>query len=705
MATLCEAARPILAALLLAAGLCGCTLVPHPISDADRVAEIERDRQEMFGDQEPLRHPLTLHEAFARALKYNLDGRVKLWEEALTRNDLDLSRYDLLPKAYVNAAYTSRTNVDASSSRSVLTGQQSLEPSTSQDINQRTADLLVSWNVLDFGVSYLGARQQTDRVLIGGEERRKVIQTLYQDIRRAFWRAASAQRLSRQITAAIGAAEGALPSARKVETEGLRSPVDSLRYQKALLELIRQLEGIQQQLAISKTELAQLINLPPGTSYALAVPDDRSLRIQSLPMPMRQMEETALLLNPDIRELSYQKRISVDETHRALLKLLPGVNFVYDPNVDSNSFLVNHVWATGAARLGGYVSNLLQAPVVYARSVNAEHLADLKREAMSMAVLAKLHIAYQEYLASSKEYRRARERADVDQRLYAQISNRTVTDVGGDLERISAQVSAVTAQLTRYQAYAETQAALGRIYDTLGVDPAPEDIDMLDITGLTRALRGTIAEREDGTTAPASASAAPSVTSRVGDASYPPALTSAPPAPDLVPLRGQPQPVRASAAAQEGDGMYPPALAPAPPTPAPTPDPASVTSKPQPVRTSAAAQGGDGMYPPALTPAPVRSKPQPVRTSAAAQGGDGMYPPALTPAPPTAGPTLDPAPVRSKPKPVRTSAAVQGGDGLYPPALTSGPPAPDPAPLRRKPQPVRTSAAVAVAQDQSGPAR
>ena len=80
---------------LLALG--GCTLVPHPLTDADRLAEADGDRAEMFGNQEPLTHPLTLHEAFARALRYNLDGRVKLIEEALAQDDLDLSRYDLLP--------------------------------------------------------------------------------------------------------------------------------------------------------------------------------------------------------------------------------------------------------------------------------------------------------------------------------------------------------------------------------------------------------------------------------------------------------------------------------------------------------------------------------------------------------------------------------------------------------------------------------
>jgi outer membrane protein, multidrug efflux system len=513
----------------------GCTLAPHPLTDAERLAEADGDRAEMYGKQEALRHPLTLHEAFARALKYNLDGRVKLVEEALAVDDLDLSRYDLLPKAYINVAGTSRNNVNAASAQSIQSGSQSLVPSTSSDQNDFAADLLVSWNILDFGVSYFAARQQSDRVLIGHEERRKVIQTLLQDVRRAFWRAASAQRLSRQITESIRAAEGALPNARKVETEGLKSPVDSLRYQKALLDLIRTLEGAQALLAVSKIELAQLINMPPDQPYTLAVPND--LRLDSVHVPLGRMEETALLLNPDIRELSYQKRISVDDTHKALLKLLPGITFSYDPNYDSNSFLVNHYWATSAVRLGGYLSNLLTFPVTYRRAENAEHLADLKREAMSMAVLAKVHIAYQQYMDASRAFQRAQQVSDVDQRLYDQISNRNATDVGGELEQISAKVSAEISQLQRYQAYAETQAALGRLYAAMGIDPLPEDVDTLNFQGLNRALIHAMSLTNRQTSSATVEPAAPEVASREADQ---PAAAAATPAAETTKLASGP---------------------------------------------------------------------------------------------------------------------------------------------------------------------
>jgi outer membrane protein TolC len=150
------------AALVLA----GCTLTPKPLTNEERAVEAVSDLNEVYSEQEPLHGALTLNQAFARALKYNLDKRAKLYEEAIAQDDLNLSAIDMLPKAAVNGSYTTRNNVDASSSVSVISGATTVPPSTSSDINRHAADLNVSWNVLDFGVSYFTARQQADRTFI-----------------------------------------------------------------------------------------------------------------------------------------------------------------------------------------------------------------------------------------------------------------------------------------------------------------------------------------------------------------------------------------------------------------------------------------------------------------------------------------------------------------------------------------------------------
>jgi outer membrane protein TolC len=487
----------LLCLVLAVLGTAGCAVTPQPLSDTERIDEAQADRLAMFADQEPLRHPLTLHEAFDRAIKYNLDARVKAMEAAVALQDLDLANFDMLPKIAVNAAATTRSNPDASSSTSVLTNRQTLEPSTSTDRTRGFADLTLSWNVLDFGVSYFNARQAADRTLIAEERRRKVLQGLLQDVRRAYWRAAAADRLGMRVRESIRAAEAALPTARKVETEGLKSPIDSLRYQKALLDLLRQLEGVQQVLETSKIELASLINLPPGQRYRIALAGPRAVRLPGLPMSVARMEDTALLLNPDIRESSYNRRITRAESHKALLRLFPGFNLTAGPHWDSNSFLFHNQWVAGAAYLNGYLNSLLLAPTTIRRAGNNEILADVQRQAISMAVLTKLHIAAQQYMAATKEYRRSAELSDVDQRLYQQVANRVASDAQGELERVSAQVSALYSDLRKFQSFAEAQAAIGRLYAALGVDEIPGQTQVLTVLGLNEAIDVAMRERAE----------------------------------------------------------------------------------------------------------------------------------------------------------------------------------------------------------------
>ena len=501
--------RRLLGAAMVSACVGGCAFVPHPLTDAERSAEASRDLAEVFSGQEPLTHALTLEEAFARAMAYNLDERVKGMERQVAARDFEISKFDLLPKVIATAGASTRNNVLASSSVSVITHTQTLEPSTSTDSDLRFADLTTSWNILDFWVSYFNSKQQADRVLVAEEQRRRVLQALFQDVRRAFWRAASAQRLSNDVRETIREAENALESSRKGEP--LRAPIDALRYQKSLLDELRDLEFVQRQLAVSKTELAALINLPLGTAYSVAAP--RNLRIETPRMPVRQMEEVALVRNPDVREASYQVRITADETRKMLARNLPGINFNYGPNFDSNSFLVNNTWAGGAVRLSANLISILSIPEQMKRGQLAEDTAITRRQALSMATLAKLHIAYQQYLAAAKEYRWADQLASVDRRLYQQIANRTETDAQSELERVQARVSAVESDLKRYRSFAEAQAALGRLYDAVGIDPVPDELASLDIATLSAAIRRSASDwdnnRLDLVSKPASAAGTP----------------------------------------------------------------------------------------------------------------------------------------------------------------------------------------------------
>jgi hypothetical protein len=187
----------------------------------------------------------------------------------------------------------------------------------------------------------------------------------------------------------------------------------------------------------------------------------------------------------------------VEETHKMLARNLPGINFSYGPNYDSNSFLVNNSWNAGAVRLSANLISILSIPEQLRRGQIAEDTAITRRQALSMATLAKVHIAYQQYLAASKEYRWADQLASVDRKLYQQISNRTETDAQSELEKVSAHVSTVQSDLRRFRSYAEAQAALGRLYNAIGVDPVPDQVEALDIASLTAIIRRSASDWEN----------------------------------------------------------------------------------------------------------------------------------------------------------------------------------------------------------------
>jgi outer membrane protein TolC len=498
----CEplARRSIICCVGIALLLAGCGVEPKPLTDAERRAEVQTDLKAMFAGQEPLDHPLSLPEAYRRAVKYNLDRRVKQMEEAVAVDGLSVANLDMLPKLTADAGYLNRSNTLAESSTSILTNRQSLEPSTSTDSNRGITGLSFSWNILDFGVSYFAARQSADRVMIALEHRRKVAQNLVRDVRSAYWRSAAAQVLAGQIDRSIKEAEAALATSRSVEDEALRSPVEALRYQRTLLDLLRQLEEVRNRLMIAKTELAALINLPPGCDFTLDIPPDAQLTFEPIDEPIDRLEQVALVRNPDLRELSYQARISVNEVHRSILSLLPGISFNYGPQYDSNSFLVNSWWGEGAARVTWNLMSLLTgAPGVH-RARDSVKLAEAQRQALAMAVLTKLHLAYQQYLDAGKEYGRARTLAEVDERLYAQLSGRAAAEAQNELEPIVAGVASVASSLRRYESYSNMQAALGRLYDTVGIDIDPADLVRLDAAVLGRKTEEILASWERGET-------------------------------------------------------------------------------------------------------------------------------------------------------------------------------------------------------------
>jgi len=497
----------LLASVSLVGLLSACAVTPEPFNRADLARQASEDRAAMFQGSEALSGPLSVSDAIARALRYNLDKRSKMMEEALALGQTDVDRWEMLPKLAVVAGYDERSQPAATRSRDLYTQTTGADthPTYSSDRFLKTADLTMSWNVLDFGLTYYTAKSNADRALVAQERRRKAVHNLISEVRFAFWRAAAYQTLAGDVERTVAEARDALARAELVERENLRAPAEALRYQKSLLETMRQLTAVQQELSTARIELAALINLPPGTPLVLAVPDQ--MTVPDWSVPLDRMEEIAFLNNPDLHEQGYLSRIAVDDTRKAIIKLLPGVTFSGGLNFDSNSFAAYHQWYDAGAKLSWNLMNLVSGPDAISYAESNEEVTKARRLALRMAVLAQVHISERQFRNASSQYQQSDKLWTVDRRLAELADAKAANDAAGILERVAGHASAIASQLRRFQTYAQVEQAYARMQATLGDDLLPEQTTAADINGLSRQ----VAERLAAWGRPAAAPVEPAV--------------------------------------------------------------------------------------------------------------------------------------------------------------------------------------------------
>ena len=479
--------KPLALALTTALLLSACASIePEMLSHQTLLEEGRRDLSASQKDVEPITGPLSMEQAMARALKYNLDRRARMMDEALQLKQLDVSHYDMLPKLLAQAGYTSRDNDKITLSRNP-DGSINNNRVTSQERTHTLNSLGVSWSLLDLGVGYFNTLQQADRVIIAGEKRRKAMHLLLQDVRTAFWRAYSAQKLRGEVQRNIALAEEALVDSRKAETERLRNPIDALRYQRQILENLRLLESIDAELSSARIELAALINAPLHQPLPLAEPREETSRLP-LEIPVEQMEETAMTYNPDIRENRYNARIAREETRKTLVRLFPNLTFNYGAYYDTDRYQVNNSWREASIQLSFNLFNFLTGPTQMKLAEAGVALADQRRLATQMAVLAQVHLARQQYANALQQFERADAIWQTDARIAEHMKNREAAQAQSKLDVVANQTTAILSLLRRFQAMSQVQAAEARLQATLGVEPLVGSVFEISLSDLSRDL-------------------------------------------------------------------------------------------------------------------------------------------------------------------------------------------------------------------------
>jgi outer membrane protein TolC len=485
-------------ALLVAIfSLVGCSVNPELATQDEVRDRVKGDTALMYQDQAPIDHPVTLEEVIARSLKYNLDYRLKKMESALALGLADYASYDMLPKLVTAAGYRVRGNDSGGTSVGIVDGIQSLRPSTSEDRKFSIASAEFSWNALDFGVSYYRSRQQANQFLIAEERRRKVVQNLVQDARSAYWRALGAQRLAVQTKEILERAHLALTRSREAEVQRVISPYQALNYQRALLDTISFLNQRRQDLEFANRELAAMMNAHPDATIIVA--EATEAKLPAAPTDILKLEELALLQRPELREEDFKKRITSDEARKQLLSMLPGISFDASTQYNSNALLYNNSWNQGGVKVSWNLFQLFSLPSLKLTQEQQVKTDQARRMALSMAVITQLRIGVARYRLALEDFEISSTSAQVDLRMANYMRSAVSARLDNDLEAIRTQARAVLGNYQRANAYANAQISFGRLYNTLGFDPLPDDFEGNDIPELTARVKSHLAFTEKET--------------------------------------------------------------------------------------------------------------------------------------------------------------------------------------------------------------
>ncbi len=460
----------VLVAASVAAPLAGCGLQPEPLT-GPQVAAYALDKKARFvAGEAPITQAIGLDEAIARGLRYNLDYRVEAYQTALRVQDLDVADFHLLPNLVANSNFLGRNNNLAAYSQSVTTGLITLEPSVSTPKNDLISDLTLSYNTLDFGLSYIRARQAADEVLIAQETKRKVTNRIVQDIRTAYWRAYSSQRLSERLARLQRRVEHAISDSRTVATGLDTSPIAALTYERELIEIKRQAQAIESEMAVAKAQLAALMNVPPDVQFTLSGRGGVA-RSPVFKRDFNTLVDVALVNRPELRENQYRSRINAKEAYVALLELLPNAQAYFGGNNDTSKYLFHANWLAYGAHASWNLLNVFKYPARIGQVNAQEALLDAKALALTMAVVTQVQVARIRLFEAENELKIAREFLDVQGRLLHQVKAQADTEKASEQTLIREEMNTLVAESRKDIAFALYENAYGLVFEAIGLDP------------------------------------------------------------------------------------------------------------------------------------------------------------------------------------------------------------------------------------------
>jgi outer membrane protein TolC len=415
--------------------------------------------------------PLPLQTAISLALEKNLEAAAARLQEQIEVERLTGRRLNMLPSLRWSGEDSRMDEPRATTSVSVDTGQVSLEPSTSTEKTVETWDLNAVWSLLDFGLSYVRARQARDRVAVQEEQVRRVEQNLVLDVITAYWRVQVAQAAADRAAELAATARDRRERLERQIAERMRPETEALEEHKRLLQTEIRLSRYERDLAVATSELGRLMGVGPKAQIRLPAwspgeePPVPALDLESL-------EIAALENRPELYQRDLEERIAAEEVRAGILEMFPNVSLFARRSHDANKYLYKHYITTTGATAAW---ELLQLPSKYSE-VRARRqevaIARKRRLLLALGVVTQVHVAAFEFEEAARQVRLSARLDSVQKRLLAALRKR---EEQGDVEAgrvFAAEVDAFFTRLRDLSARADLAVAAARLENVAGRLPS-----------------------------------------------------------------------------------------------------------------------------------------------------------------------------------------------------------------------------------------
>lgn len=454
------------AALVFAcAGVCmlvtGCSEMLRPLGDAQIGTFATEVTGSLARTSPPFSGTLDVESAVGRAITYNREIETARYAAAVELAQLRVERGELLPDVVGESEYYRR------SKRQYSRSNRSIDYASSSDLASLTHNIDLSLNLLDFGLTLIRMRQAADKANIKGEEARRVALRIAQDTRAVYWRAVGLQTLVPALSKITPQVNEALQLSQRAVQDTALDPVNFINFQRDLLNTRRELNDVFAQLAGAEYQLKNLANIEAVGPLSL----DSRRNLSSLPLPNTTAAEdiaTALRLRPEIRQHFYEMRITQEEVHASILKVLPGATLTESFRSESNSYLLYGNWLSVSGRL---VANLMEAVRLPGQLDAVDAQQDLNRSntlVTASAIAMQVCVARAQLSVEMSIYRDADEFARAQKALLKQVRSSVLAGklpeqmiAREELAALLAQVRAIVAFGDLEAAYASYQSAIG----------------------------------------------------------------------------------------------------------------------------------------------------------------------------------------------------------------------------------------------------